>query len=151
MSVKANIKGGFTLVETMLSVFMVACAGAILASAMPISTVSRVKADYTNKAANFAQKEIELMKALGYANLNETKLYAADLIDSTNEVTTDTYSCNNTDSAVGDKVSSILPTGTATAKIEQIDLELKRITLTVNWKEKGRNRSYVVSSLVANL
>lgn len=130
---------------------MVACAGAILASAMPVSTVGRNKANYLNKAANFAQKEIELMKALGYANLNETRLYSSDLIDSTSEVSTDTYSCNNTDSTVADRVGDILPTGTATVKVEQIDLELKRLTITVNWIEKGKNRSYVVSSLVANL
>lgn len=135
----------------MLSVFMVTCAGAILASAMPAATISRMKANYQNKAANFAQKEIELMKAQTYSNLTSAKLYAADLIDSTNTIATDTYACNLTDAAVGDRVSDILPSGTASVKIEQIAIELKRITLTVNWREKGRNRSYVVASLVANL
>lgn len=130
---------------------MVACAGAILASAMPISTLSRNKANYANKAANFAQKEIELMKAQTYANLNETKLYAADLIDSTTPVSSNTFSCNNTDSAVGDRVTDLLPNGKGTVKIEQVDIELKKITLSISWTERGRARSYVVSSLVANL
>ena len=135
----------------MLSVFMVTCAGAILASSMPAATVSRVKGNYLNKASNFAQKEVELMKALTYPNLTPTKLLAADLIDSTTTVSSNTYSCNNTDSAVGDRVQDLLPSGTATVKVEQIDLELKRITVTVNWSEKGRSRSYAVASLVANL
>ncbi len=135
----------------MLSVFMVTCAGAILASAMPAATVSRMKGNYLNKAANFAQKEVELMKAQTYSNLTAAKIYSADLIDSTSPIATNTYSCNSTDAAVGDRVSDILPNGTASVKIEQVDLELKRITLTVNWSEKGRSRSYVVGSLVANL
>lgn len=130
---------------------MVTCAAAILASSMPVSTVARNKANYLNKAANFAQKEIELMKAQGYANLTPDKLDAADLIDNTTTVGDNTYACNTTDSAVGDRVSDLLPTGTATVKVEQLDIELKRITVTVNWKEKGKNRSYAVASLVANI
>jgi type II secretory pathway pseudopilin PulG len=151
MYVNRRRKNGFTLVEVMLSVFMVTCAGAILASAMPAATVSRMKGNYLNKAANFAQKEIELMKAQTYSNLTDTKLYASDLIDNTTPIATNTYSCNNTDAAVGDRVTDLLPSGTASVKIEQMDIELKRITLTVNWREKGRNRSYSVASLVANL
>ena len=135
----------------MLSVFMVTCAAAILASAMPVATISRTKANYVNKAANFAQKEVELMKAQGYANLTPEKLEAVDLIDNTTTVATNTYACNTTDSAVGDRVGDLLPTGTATVMIEQLDIELKRITVTVNWKEKGKNRSFVVASLVANI
>ena len=122
-----------------------------MASAMPVSTVSRNKANYLNKAANFAQKEIELMKALGYPNLNATQLYANDLIDGTSPVATNTYSCNNTDSAVGDKISSLLPNGTGTVLIEQVDIELVRLTVTLRWTEKGRSRSYTVASLVANI
>ena len=151
MYVKARKNKGFSLVEAMLSVFIVASAGAILASAMPVATVSRTKANYVNKAANFAGKEIELMKAQTYSNLSGAKLYAADLIDSSIPVSTDTYSCNNTDSGVGNRVTDILPHGSATAKIEQINFEMKRITISVAWTEKGRARSYVVASLVANL
>jgi type II secretory pathway pseudopilin PulG len=151
MVMKRRKNNGFTLIEVMLSVFMVTCAGAILASAMPAATISRVKGNYLNRAANFAQKEIELMKAQTYSNLTASKLYAADLIDNTTAIATDTYSCNSTDAAVGDEISDILPSGSASVKIEQLDIELKRITVTVNWNEKGRNRSYVVGSLVANL
>jgi hypothetical protein len=133
----------------MLSVFMVTCAGAILASAMPAATVSRVKGNYLNRAANFAQKEIELMKAQTYSNLTPVKLLSADIIDSTAPISTDTYSCNSTDAAVGDRVTDVLPNGSASVKVEQIDIELKRITVTVSWTEKGRNRSYSVGSLVA--
>ena len=91
------------------------------------------------------------MKAQTYPNLSADKLYAADLIDNTTAVSSNTYSCNNTDSAVGDRVTDLLPHGSATAKVEQVDIELKRITLTVTWTEKGRTRTYSVGSLVANL
>jgi Tfp pilus assembly protein PilV len=152
MYVKARKRNkGFSIIEAMLSVFMVTCAAAILTSAMPAATVSRMKGNYLNKAANFSQKEIELMKAQTYANLTATKLLAADLIDSSTPVSSNTFSCNSTDAASGDRVSDILPSGTATVKVEQVDIELKRITVTVNWVERGRNRSYAVASLVANL
>jgi Tfp pilus assembly protein PilV len=151
MYTKVRQNRGFSLVEAMLSVFMVASAGAILASAMPVATVSRTKANYMNKAANFAAKEIELMKAQTYPNLSPDKVFAADCIDNTTPVSSNTYSCNNTDAAVGDRVTDILPHGSATAKIEQIDIELKRVTLTVSWTEKGKVRTFVAGSLVANL
>ena len=151
MYMKARKNRGLSVVEAMLSVFMVASAGAILASAMPVATVSRTKANYMNKAANFAAKEIELMKAQTYPNLSAAKLLAADCIDSTTPVASNTYSCNSTDAAVGDRVTDILPNGTATVKLEQVDIELRRITLTVSWTEKGRTRTYVAASLVANL
>jgi type II secretory pathway pseudopilin PulG len=151
MRIKSRVRGGFTFVETLLSVFAVACAGSILVSAMPVSTVSRTKAKYLNVASNFAQKQVELMKAQGYANLNKTKLDALDIIDSTTEVATNTYACNQVDNDVSGRVGDLLPSGTATVKIEQVDLELKRLTVNVAWSERGRSRSYVLSSLVANL
>ena len=151
MYVKRRKNNGFSLVEVMLSVFMVTCAAAILTSAMPAATVSRMKGNYLNKAANFAQKEVELMKAQTYSNLIGTKLYAADLIDSATPSLTNTWTCNQTDAAVGDRVTDILPNGSGTVKVEQIAIELKRVTVTVTWTERGRTRSYAVASLVANL
>lgn len=118
---------------------------------MPVSTVSRTKANYLNLASNFAQRQIELMKAQGYANLDKTRLEALDIIDSTAEVATNTYACNQVDVDVNGRVGDLLPSGTATVKVEQIDIELKRLTVTVNWSERGRSRNYVLSSLVANL
>jgi hypothetical protein len=118
---------------------------------MPAATVSRSKGNYLNKAANFAQKEVELMKSLGYANLTASKLYSADLVDNTTTIAANTWSCNSTDAAVVDRVSDLLPNGTGSVMIEQVDLELKRITITINWKERSRNRSYTVASLVANI
>ncbi len=91
------------------------------------------------------------MKAQGYPNLTASKLYAADLIDYNTDVNATTFNCNGTDAAVGDRIGDLLPSGTATVKVEQVDLELKRITVTLSWTERGRSRSYVVASLVANI
>jgi Tfp pilus assembly protein PilV len=142
---------GHSLVETLMSVFMVGCIGTVLASAMPVATIGRSKAQFNQTATNFAQKQIEAIRAEGYPNINPAKLTALGLIDSETSVSANTYSCNNTDSAVGDDVPDILPGGQATVTIEQVDLELKRITVNVTWREKGLTRSFRVGTLVANL
>ena len=47
--------------------------------------------------------------------------------------------------------SVVLPAGTGTIKIEQVDIDLRRIIVTVSWTERGTPRNVVVGTLVANL
>lgn len=148
---RRRLRRGFTFAETLLSVFIVASAATIVGATMPVATMSKTKAAYGSLAANYAQKQIEQMKMLGYQNLNATRLSAAGLIDSATPTSGTTFSMANTDNAFGGHVGAILPSGTASMTLTQEANELRRIVIIVNWNERGNTRSYTVGTLVANL
>jgi hypothetical protein len=134
-----------------MSVFLVTCAAAVLGATMPVATIGRGKAKYQQHAVNFANKQIELIRTVGYPNINDTKLVDAGVIDSGQEVSAHTYACDNVDQAIGDRISDVVPEGHATVSIEQVDQELKRVTIHVTWTESGRANQLDVGTLVANL
>lgn len=142
---------GSTLLEVLFAVFLVAVCATILAASMPTATRSQKIADLNNKATNLAQKELEAIRALGYANLTPAQLANAQLIDSTTPVSANTYAFTNVDGGVTDSVAQMLPSGTGTVLIEQIDLDLRRVTIAVNYTYRGTAKSVRMGSLVANL
>lgn len=135
----------------MLAVFMAACMAGIVAAAMPVATFSRTKAENGDKATAIAQKEIESIRGLGYANLTAASLDSNGLIDSPTLSAGGTYAFTNVDSAQKDSPGTTLSSGTGTVRIEQVDIELRRVTVQVSWLERGRTRTYALSTLVANL
>ncbi len=144
-------KLGGTLIEALLAVFILAMSAVILTSAMPMATKSRIKADNMNKAAGMAQKMIEAVRGSGYANVTPTQLYGLGLIDSTTPTSTNRYTTTNTDTASLDNVGRILPGGYSHMNIEQVDIDLRRVTIHIHWVERGVNKRYVLGTLIANL
>ena len=96
---KRNRKSGVTLIEVLFAMFLVVACALIVAATMPIADIARGKADLMSKATGMAQKQLEAIRGVGYANINAPALAAAGLIDSTTPITTSTYSFTNSDSA----------------------------------------------------
>ncbi|MBC8064748.1 MAG: hypothetical protein H7Y17_07960, partial [Chlorobia bacterium] len=71
--------------------------------------------------------------------------------DSTAEVATGTYAFTNTDNTNLDSPATVLTQGTGRVKIEQIDLDLRRVTVTINWSDRGQAKSVALGTLIANL
>lgn len=138
------------MVEVMFAIFVAGICAVVFSSAMPIANRSRGKADQTNIAVGLAQKELEALKGVS-PSLDPNTLATQGLIDSATPMSPNTYAFTNSDTAVSDSPAKVLPSGTGTVLIELIDLELRRVTVTVNWKEAGKARSLQVATLVANL
>src|SRR5947209_1236365 len=94
----------FTLIEVLFAVFLVVVCAFIVAATMPISNASRAKASDMDKAMGVAQKELESIRGLGFANLTPTQLASHGLVDSATAVSANTYSFTNADSAASDSV-----------------------------------------------
>jgi len=135
----------------LFAIFLVVTSATIALATMPLSTSARVKADLNNRATSLAQKQLEAIRGRGYANATAAQLLSLGLIDSTTEVTPSTYAFTNNDNAALDNPAKVLPQGTGTVKVEQVDLDLRRITITVSWVDRGTTRSMVVGTLIANL
>jgi type II secretory pathway pseudopilin PulG len=148
---KRTRKAGVTLIEVLFAMFLVLACAFIVAATMPIADVSRGKADLLSRAGGLAQKQLEAIRGVGYANVNATALAGYGLIDSTVTTAPNTYSFTNSDSNNRDNPALVLPSGTGTVKLEQPQTNLIRVTVTVNYSDTQRNRSVVVGTLIANL
>ena len=144
-------KRGFTLIEVLFAIFLVVICAFIIAATMPIANTSRTKASDQDKAMGLAQKQLEAIRGQGYANVTPTQLTALGLIDNANPIGTNTYSFTNSDSANLDNPSLILNKGTGTVKLEQLDLNLVRVTVTVTWLDRVTYKNFSVGTLIANL
>jgi type II secretory pathway pseudopilin PulG len=152
--VKSSTRGrraGFSYIEVLLAIFLVVTSATIVLSTMPLSTSSRIKADYLNRATSLAQKQLEAIRGRGYQNATVAQLYAAGLIDSTTPIATNTYAFTNSDSAALDNPAKVLPTGTGSVQLDQIVLDLRRVIVKVNYVERGKPRSVTVGTMIANL
>jgi type II secretory pathway pseudopilin PulG len=70
-------------VEVLLAVFLVAICAVLLAATMPMANMGRARADMLNKATSLAQRHLEAIRGLGYANITPSQLFARRLIDNT--------------------------------------------------------------------
>lgn len=141
---------GNTLVEVMFAVFLALVCAMIFAAAMPTAASSRKKADNYNTAVAVAERQMEAIKAVD-PGLKPEQLFAAGLIDSTTPVETNTWSFTAVGSATNDDAAKVLKDGVARIKIELVEVELRRVTVTVSWKERGQNRNVTLATLVADL
>lgn len=144
-------KRGFSFIEVLFAIFLLGVGASIVTATLPIANNSRARADYQNKAVGLAQKELESIRGAGYANLTATQLYSYGLIDSTTPISGTTYSFSNSDTGALDNPARILPSGTGAVTVTQADLDLRQVTITIQWTERGVNRSYTIGTLVANL
>ena len=94
---------------------------------------------------------MEALRSAGYPNMTPDRLLATGLIDSTTAITANTYSFTNVDVGSLDSPALRLPNGTGHVRVEQVALDLRRVTVTLNWRERGRNRTVSVGTMVANL
>lgn len=142
---------GFSLIEVLIAVFLVITCMLVVIATMPLATASRAKADLMNRAMGLAQKELEGLRGVGYSNLTPTQMYSYGLIDSTTPTGTDTYAFTSADALANDNPSKVLPNGTGSVKVEQMDFDLRRVTITITYKDRGTTRTVRLGTLVANL
>lgn len=142
---------GFTLIEVLFAIFLVGVAASIVTATLPIANTSRARADMQNKAVGLAQKELEGIRGAGYANTSATQLYSLNLIDSPTPVSGSTYSFTNVDTLALDNPARLLPSCTAAVTITQPSIDLKQVTVTVTWIERGTTRTFTTGTLIANL
>jgi len=142
---------GTTLVEVLFAVFLVAVGAVVVAATMPVASASRAKSDLYNKATGLAQKQLEAIRGAGYGNITATQLYALGLIDSTEPIEDDTYSFSNSDLASLDSPALVLPSGKGYVSVEQLDLDLRKVVVKVEWDWRGEKRTVTVGTTVANL
>jgi len=105
---KNRRSAGFTLVEVLLVVFIVALTAFMLAATFPTAQISRIKATHTSYALSLAQQKVEEIKSAGYANIQITP------------------------EAVTTPLAEI-PNGTQTVMVTQYAANIKKISVSIVW------------------
>lgn len=146
---------GTTLIEVLFAAFLAAMCGMVLAATMPVASKSRAKAEMNDKATSIAQRELEAVRGLGYANITASQLLAYGLIDSTTPTSGTTYSFTNVAKPDNEFVNQggrvLLKNMQGAITIDQVDLDLRRVIVDVSYIDRGTTRTVRLSTLVANL
>ena len=76
-------KLGFTLIEVMVAIFLVALGAIMYSALMPMAAKgSRMVSNY-QQASSLVQNKIDEVRAVGYGRINYANLQAAGIIDAT--------------------------------------------------------------------
>lgn len=158
---RVRLNRGHTLLEAMMAAFLALITALIFSATIPIANFTRGKAENVNLATSLAAKTIEAVRGDGYPNTTAQRLYDNNFISSTSQVNIGSlgigtagemaYDASDADSALVDSAAKVLPSGKGYIKTEQVDLELRRITVIIAWKEKDVWKTVRMGTLVANL
>lgn len=141
----------FTLVEVVFSVFVIAMCALVVASTMPVATMSRTKADQLTRASDIAEKEMECIRGAGFVNATPSQMASEGLIDSSTPISTNTYSFTNVDNGLFDNPATVLPSGTGTVQLTTLSLGTVQVVVTVNYVSNGVNKTITTGTVLANL
>jgi prepilin-type N-terminal cleavage/methylation domain-containing protein len=100
-------KSGFTLVEIMLVVFVLALTAMMFAATFPTSQISRIKAAHMSYAVSLARQKIEETRSAGYSGVLVTEPVETPLAE--------------------------LPGGTQRVVVTQYASNVKAIEVTITW------------------
>lgn len=148
---RRRLRRGITLVEVLFGVFLATFCVLILAAGMPTATTARIKADNNNKATSLAQKELEAIRGVGYANLTGDRLFSYSLIDSKTPISGTTYDFASVDLGINDSPSKVLNQGEGTVTINQVAIGLREVIITVSWRDKSGKKSVKIGTRIAEL
>ena len=126
MKVRGKCKpNGFTLIEVMLTVFVLVLTAMIFAAIFPTGQISRTKAAHMSYAISLASQKIEAQRSAGYASI---------------------LVCDPTDTPLAE-----LPSGNQRISITQYATNVKKVEVTITWsgyRQVGGNITLV--TLVAD-
>jgi hypothetical protein len=150
MPKRRRLQLGAQLIETQFAIFLAFTCATIYVATIPTANRSRDMADKSNVAVALAQKQLEAIKGVD-PTLSPDVLFSAGLIDSRTPVGPNKWSFTNVDTAAFDNPARVLKNGQGFITVEQVDLELRRVTVEIQWTEQGRSRSIRVGTLVADM
>jgi len=141
---------GFTLAETVLSIFLLGVVAGEFGALFPVSQRVSGSAKWRAAALALAERRMEAIKFIGYGNLTYDGLRAYGLIDASPN--TSPFSFTNTDDASRESPARVLPNGQGQIVVEDAAWDVKRVTVRVSWRDlNGQTRQVELRTLITNL
>ncbi len=136
---------GYTLVEVMISIGLLAMAATMFTAMMPMAFRGAQMTGNYQQASSLIQHKIDELRAVGYGRLTYSELQAAGIIDAS--PTTAPFSFAGVDS-----LNSIFVSATGTISLADFDANTKQVTVTLTWNGspvKQGNGTLTAQALVA--
>lgn len=141
---------GFTLVEVVLSIFLLAVVAVVFGALFPVSQRVSSGSKWRATALLLAERRMEAVRLLGYGNLSYDGLRSYGLIDASPN--TSPFSFTNTDDARNESPARMLPQGTGQIIVEDTAWDVRRVTVRVSWRDaNNRTQTVELRTLVTNL
>jgi prepilin-type N-terminal cleavage/methylation domain-containing protein len=119
-------KSGYTLIEVMVSMFLVSLGAIMFSAMMPMAAKgSRMVANY-QQASSIVQHKIDELRAVGYGRIDYTDLQSVGIIDAS--PTSAPFSFSGVDG-----LTNIYPTATGTLSVSDFSSDIKQVTVTLTW------------------
>jgi type II secretory pathway pseudopilin PulG len=124
--VRKNRTVGFTLLEVVISIFVLAAAATVFFSFMPAALKTGKMVGNHQQATSLVQHKIDQLRGVGYGRLTFTELRDAGIIDST--PTASPFSFRDVDG-----LGAIYANSTATITVTDFDAQVKEVTVVLTW------------------
>ena len=136
---------GFSLIEVMVSLFMVAAAASMFFAIVPSASKTGKMVGNYQQATSLVQHKIDQLRGVGYGRLTYSELLAAGIIDASPNASP--FKFNTVDS-----LSTIYRNATTTLAVSDFDGSVKQVTVTLTWtgsQYAPGNGTISVSALIA--
>ena len=139
---KAKTHSGVTLVEVMVSIFVLTFVLLMFAATLPMAAkTSKMNGNYA-QAVSLCQHKIDQMRAIGYGRLTYGELTSAQIIDAS--PTSPPYTFNQVD-----ELSSFFSNCNGTINVEDPETGIKKVTVRLQWEGTGAKQTEGTYTLVA--
>jgi Tfp pilus assembly protein PilV len=134
-----------SMIDAMVTLLLLGTTGVVFSTTIPFGFQTTRQAKEYKVATAVAQKKMEQMRARKYESLSQALLVSSDVIDPGSA--TLPYTFTNVDG-----VANSLPEGRGELDIQPDSATIRRVIITVRWKDSttGRNRSVVLTTLIAD-
>ncbi len=139
---------GFTVAELMLTVGLLGVLVLAYAALMPAGIRTGAHASRRQVATEIAQSVLERTRLAGYNNMTYEGLRQYGLIADVPQTSPFTLS---TAGPATLNPSLVLPQGSGTIQVEDVSFDVRRVTVTIRWRDPNSPaRSVVMATLVTN-
>lgn len=138
-------KGGYSLLEVVISIFLISAAAVMFSGMMPTASKSGKMVGNHQQASSLVQHKVDQLRAVGYGRLTYTELKNAGIIDTNPNVAP--FSFTQVDS-----LASIYPNPTGTIEVSDPSPNIRSVTVNLRWTGSAfrqGNGNVAVTALIA--
>lgn len=143
--IRRRTRRGFTWIEVLISIAIVALCGTMFAALMPMSAKTQTMVECYQQATSLAQHKIDQLRAVGYGRLTYDELSDAEIIDAS--PTASPFSFKTADGLL-----NIYKNATGTITVSDYSSDIKQVVVALTWTGAGvtqGNGSLTVTALIS--
>jgi prepilin-type N-terminal cleavage/methylation domain-containing protein len=144
---QSQVRRGFTLVEVVFAIFIVALSASVLVGGITVGARSTGRGRYRDIALGYAQAAMEDILIMNESQITPANLTTAGIVSSGGSFGTPMPCADTTYSTT--PISTALPSGTETVTLTSLPNNVVEVTVTVSWIDTKETRTISLTNCVA--